>query len=286
MKKSVITALLLGGLLTTGAAQAQRDSYNNRYDGQRTYNSRQSFDARDYDRETDRDSRRNRNDDDVRDNNRNADNNRYSERQLSKAYDEGYQDGLSDSERQQKKDRRENYKNFTVGLYGGGNSTRFEGENVDGSQLNGRLGYQFGLFVRGGGRLFGQIGAEYLTSSSEVYKKGDGKTVKDITSNVDYQYFHVPAYIGVKLAQSPRGSSAIRLQVGAEYAAPIQVGSNALDLKQSDFNNATVSGLANLGFDAGPLFIDIVYHYGFADVIKTQTNSKTRTIGLNIGLKF
>jgi Ni/Co efflux regulator RcnB len=279
MKKSVITALLLGGLLATGAAHAQRDSYNNRYDGQRTYNSRQNFDTRDYDREADRESRRNRNADENN-------NNRYSDRQLSKAYDEGYQDGLNDAERQQKKDRRENYKNFTVGLYGGANSTRFEGENVDGSQLNGRLGYQFGLFVRGGGRLFGQIGAEYLTSSSEFYKQGDGATVKDITSNVDYQYIHVPAYIGVKLAQSPRGSSAIRLQVGAEYAAPVNVGNNSFDLQQSDFNNATVNGLANLGFDAGPLFIDIVYHYGFADVIKTQANSKTRTLGLNIGLKF
>lgn len=285
MKKSVITTLLLGGLLAAGAANAQRDSYNNRYDGQRSYNSRRDFDPRDYDRENDRNSRRNRNDDDDDRNDRNN-NNRYPDRQLSKAYDEGYEDGMNDAGRKQKQERRENYKNFTVGLYGGANSTRFEGENVDGSQLNGRLGYQFGLFVRGGGRLFGQIGAEYLTSSSELYKKGDGAMVKDITSNVDYQYFHVPAYIGVKLAQSPRGASAIRLQVGAEYAAPIKIGDNALDLQQSDFNSATVNGLANLGFDAGPLFIDIVYHYGFADVIKTQANSKTRTLGLNIGLKF
>ncbi len=280
MKKSVITALLLGGLLATSAAYAQRDNYNNRYDGQRSYNSRRDFDPRDYDRDAERDSRRSRNADE------NDNNNRFSDRQLSKAYDEGYQDGLNDAERNKKQERRDNYKNFTVGLYGGANSTRFEGENVDGSQLNGRLGYQFGLFVRGGGRLFGQIGAEYLTSSSEVFKKGDGKTVKDITANVDYQYIHVPAYIGVKLAQSPRGSSAIRLQVGAEYAAPVNIGNNSLDLQQSDFNNATVNGLANLGFDAGPLFIDIVYHYGFADVIKTQINSKTRTLGLNIGLKF
>ncbi len=215
----------------------------------------------------------------------------YSINDLAKAYDEGFDDGQRSSEKQTKKEQRENYKNFTFGLYGGGNSTRFQGEAIDANGnatgLAGRLGYQLGFFVRGGGRLFGQIGAEYLTSSSEFYRAGDGSTVKDITSNVDQQYVHVPAYVGIKLAQSERGVSGIRLQVGAEFATPLGGKNTVLNLQRSDFNDATLNGLANIGFDAGPLFIDFVYHHGFQNVLRDNTsNSQRRILGVNLGVKF
>ena len=210
---------------------------------------------------------------------------------LSKAYDEGFNDGQKSVEKQAKQDKRENYKNFTFGIYGGANSTRFQGESVDtdgnANSLAGRLGYQLGFFVRGGGRLYGQIGAEYLTSSSEFYRAGDGKTVKDITSNVDQQYLHVPAYVGIKVAQSERGVSGIRLQVGAEFATPLAGNNRVLNLARSDFNEATLNGLASVGFDAGPLLIDFVYHHGFQNVLRDNTsNSQRRVLGVNIGFKF
>ena len=160
---------------------------------------------------------------------------------------------------------------------------------MEGNNLSGRLGYQLGFFVRGGGRIYGQIGAEYLTSSSEFYRAGGSDTTtsaKEIIGNVDQKYLHIPAYIGVKLAQSDRGVSAVRLQVGAEYAAPLGVNNNAFNFSQGDFRAATVNGLANLGFDAGPLSLDIVYHHGFADVIEGTTNTKRRILGVNVGVKF
>ncbi|MEZ0539038.1 hypothetical protein [Fibrella arboris] len=215
----------------------------------------------------------------------------YSLDDLSKAYDEGFDDGQKSQEKQTRQTHRENYKNFTFGIYGGANSTRFQGEAIDANGnatgLAGRLGYQLGFFVRGGGRLYGQIGAEYLTSSSEFYRAGDGSTVKDITSNVDQQYLHVPAYVGIKLAQSERGVSGIRLQVGAEFATPLAGNNSVLNLQRSDFNDATLNGLANIGFDAGPLFLDFVYHHGFQNVLRDNTsNSQRRILGVNLGFKF
>ncbi len=57
------------------------------------------------------------------------------------------------------------YKNFVFGIYAGLNTTKFKGENINtGGELSGRLGYQAGFFVRGGGRLYGQLGAEYFAS--------------------------------------------------------------------------------------------------------------------------
>lgn len=220
---------------------------------------------------------------------------RYNESELrqlyDRAYDKGYDKGFKDGQKNGGEDddqekNRKSYKYFTFGLYGGANSTRFEGEDVDGKNLTGRLGYQLGFFLRGGGRVFGQIGAEYLTSSSDFYKPGDGTTVKDIRSSIDQQYVHVPAYLGVKLVQSRRGISAVRLQVGAEYAFPVGVNTNQFDLQQSDFNSATVNGLVGLGFDIGPLLIGAVYHHGFVDVLKDTEASKRRIVGVNVGFKF
>ena len=215
----------------------------------------------------------------------------YSLENLSKAYDEGFDDGQKSVEKQAKQEKRESYKNFTFGIYGGANSTRFQGESLDtdgnANSLAGRLGYQLGFFVRGGGRLYGQIGAEYLTSSSEFYRAGDGAKVKGILSNVDQQYLHVPAYVGIKLAQSERGVSGIRLQVGAEFATPLAGNNRVLNLARSDFNEATLNGLANIGFDAGPLLIDFVYHHGFQNVLRDNTsNSQRRILGVNLGFKF
>jgi len=292
MKKSVNATLLLAGVCSAGLALGQQNSYNDRYD--RDYRTTRRYEQKLDDRFDERRDYNRRSDENSRYDNRYEERmgrSRYygpmfNERDLSRAYDEGYEDGRKSLEVEERKEHRENYKNFTFGLYGGANSTRFEGEDVRGNKLSGRLGYQLGFFVRGGGRVFGQIGAEYLTSSSDFYQAGDGSTLSDITSNVDQKYIHVPAYIGVKVAQSERGISGVRIQVGAEYAAPLGVNNNAFNFSQSDFAAATVNGLANIGFDAGPLFLDFVYHYGFADVLNNVSNTKRRILGVNLGVKF
>ncbi len=221
---------------------------------------------------------------------RNDDERRYTERDLRSVYDEGFKDGKKETEGQKKeeaeKGKKKGYQNFAFGVYGGVNSTRFEGEDVDGNELTGRLGYQLGFFLRGGGRIYGQIGAEYFTSSSDFYKAGDGASVDDITASINQQYVHLPAYIGVKLVQSERGVSAVRLQFGAEYAIPVGVNTNEFNLEQGDFRNGTVNGLVGLGFDAGPVMLGFVYHHGFADVLNDSNTSKRRILGVNIGFKF
>jgi hypothetical protein len=211
---------------------------------------------------------------------------RYTESDMREAYDLGYKEGQADARHETRGTSRKGYQHFTFGLYGGVNSTRFEGEDVNGDKLTGRLGYQLGFFFRGGGRVFGQLGAEYLTSSSNFFQAGDGATIKDIKASLNQQYIHLPAYVGVKLVQSRRGISAVRLQLGAEYAFPVGVNTNEFNLKQSDFNSATVNGLVGLGFDLGPLMIGAVYHHGFLDVLKDSNVSKRRILGVNVGVKF
>jgi hypothetical protein len=299
MKNSAKLCLLLAGVCSASFTYGQR---NNNYDDRYDRNDRPS--PRDERRMREDDERRMRDEIDTRRdyNRRNEEYRRYDnqyedrrgsergrtfdERDLSKAYDEGFEDGQRSVEVEERRERRENYKHFTFGIYAGANSTRFAGETVESNRLAGRLGYQAGFFVRGGGRVYGQIGAEYMTSSSDFYQAGDGASIKDITSNVDQKYIQIPALIGVKLAQSERGISAVRLAVGAEYAAPLGVNNNAFNFQSGDFRAATINGIANLGFDAGPLLIGFTYHYGFADVIANTSNTQRRILSVNVGVKF
>ena len=298
MKTFTKTALLLAGICSTSLVFGQQNSnsYDDRYDNNRN----DSRDQRRYDQRNDRqlnnaiDERRNynrQNEEYPRYENRYegriGDSRQFDERDLSKAYDEGFEDGMRNKEVSERQERHQNYKHFTFGVYGGANSTRFQGETVNGQNLTGRLGYQLGFLVRAGGRIYGQIGAEYLASSSQFFKPGDGKIngIGDITANIDQRYLHIPAYIGVKLAQSDRGVSGIRLALGAEYATPLSTDKNDFNLGNADFQAATINGLVNLGFDAGPIMLDFVYHYGFADVLASG-GSQRRILGVNLGFKF
>lgn len=183
------------------------------------------------------------------------------------------------------------YKNFVFGVYAGLNSTRFKGEDVDGNNLSGRLGYQAGFFVRGGGRLYGQLGAEYFASSSNFYSEGDGTPASTIRDQINIQYVQIPLYIGFKLLESDRGISAIRLQAGVEYANRINSDSGDFNLSNSEVKSGTFNGLGQLGFDIGPLLIDLTYHHGFSDAIDANTStgfagSQRRIVSASVGFKF
>lgn len=183
------------------------------------------------------------------------------------------------------------YKNFVFGIYAGLNSTKFKGESINtGGKLSGRLGYQAGFFVRGGGRLYGQLGAEYFASSSNYFVAGSGQTAKNIQSQIDIQYVQIPVYIGYKLVESDRGISAVRLQVGLEYANRINSNSGDFNLNKSEIKSGTFNGLGQLGFDAGPLFLDLTYHHGFNNAINSTNvgfaGSQRRILSASVGFKF
>ena len=187
------------------------------------------------------------------------------------------------------------YKNFVFGVYVGLNTTKFKGEALNATggsdgKLSGRLGYQAGFFVRGGGRLYGQIGAEYFASSSNYFVAGSGQSASNIRGQIDLKYIQVPVYIGYKLTESDRGISAVRVQVGLEYAN--QIGSSAGDfgnVNNLQFKGGTFNGLGQLGFDAGPVFLDLTYHYGFSNAITQNTgfaSSQRRILSASVGFKF
>ncbi len=202
-------------------------------------------------------------------------------------------DGTTNARPDRVKNTKKDYKSFVFGIYAGLNTTKFKGESIDNggrNNLTGRLGYQAGFFVRGGGRLFGQIGAEYFASSSNYFVAGSGQTATNIKDQIDIKYIQVPVYIGYKLVESDRGISAVRLQIGLEYANQIGSSSNSFgNLNNLQLKSGTFNGLGQLGFDAGPVFLDLTYHYGFTDAITQNAGfatSQRRILSASVGFKF
>ena len=202
------------------------------------------------------------------------------------------QDSYNNSDRPNK--AQVDYKNFAFGIYAGLNTTKFAGESVDptngNKKLTGRLGYQAGFFVRGGGRLYGQIGAEYFASSSNYFTAGSGTSVAAIQDQINIKYIQVPVYVGFKLTESDRGISAVRVQLGLEYANRIGSDANKFgNLNNFNFKSGTFNALGQIGFDAGPVFLDLTYHYGLSNAIEQNTGfagSQRRILSGSVGFKF
>jgi hypothetical protein len=184
-----------------------------------------------------------------------------------------------------------NYEDFVFGIYLGFNSTRFAGDELNvGGDLSSRVGYQAGFFARTGGRFYGQLGAEYFASSSNYYI-GKYDTGLPVQGRINIQYIQIPAYIGYKLVESDRGVSAVRLQAGVEYANRVNATSGNFQLSNAQIKSGTFNALGQLGFDLGPLLIDLTYHYGFGNAI-SETKSpgfagaQRRVLSASIGVKL
>lgn len=183
------------------------------------------------------------------------------------------------------------YKNFVYGIYAGLNTTRFQGESANGNQLTGRLGYQAGFLVRAGGRLYGQLGAEYFASSAIYFRAGDGTSVSAIQDQINIHYVQVPVYVGYKLVQSLRGISAVRLKAGLEYANRISANSGSFNLNKSEIKSGTFNGLAKIGFDMRPVLLDLTYHHGFDNAVQAVNasgfaGSQRRVLSASLGWTF
>jgi hypothetical protein len=185
-----------------------------------------------------------------------------------------------------------NTQDFVFGIYLGFNSTRFAGDERNvGGDLSSRVGYQAGFFARSGGRLYGQMGAEFFASSSNFYVRNYEPTGTPIQDRINIQYIQIPAYIGYKLVESDRGVSAVRLQAGIEYANRVNATSGKFLLANAEIKSSTINGVGQLGFDLGPLLVDLTYHYGFGSAIGTEksagfTGAQRRVLSASIGVKL
>ncbi|WP_229365745.1 PorT family protein [Fibrisoma montanum] len=178
--------------------------------------------------------------------------------------------------------RRADGKQGRFGIYAGVNASQFIGEPIAGDETTGRVGYQLGLYGRTGGTVFGQIGAEFRASSTELFRRGGGQTVGDLRDRIDQYFIAVPIFIGVR-AGGPLG---FRAQIGPELATLFAIGDNNFNFGNDDVNRLILNGVADIGINLGPLTLDAFYNRGFVNVFDQGADTKRQIVGLNLGLRF
>ena len=173
-------------------------------------------------------------------------------------------------------------KSGKFGIYAGVNFSRFVNEPIpDGAY---RAGYQVGIYGRSGGTVFGQLGLEYRTSTSNLVRNGTGGTtqsVNEIRGQIDQQFVAIPAYVGLRVGSA----LGLRLQAGAELSALIRHPNNKFNLNRDDFRRTMLNGLLGAGINLGPLTLDAVYNHGFTHVFEGQ-DTRRNLLALNLGLRF
>jgi hypothetical protein len=174
-----------------------------------------------------------------------------------------------------------NYKG-EFGIYAGVNLSRFVNEPIpDGAY---RAGWQAGIYGRTGGVIFGQLGVEYRTSTSNLVRSGTGQptqTPSEIRGQIDQKFVAIPAYVGVRIG----GALGLRLQVGAELSAMIINSPNQFGIGNDDVRRTLLNGLGGVGINLGPLTLDAVYNLGLQNVFDNN-DTKRQMLAFNVGFRF
>ncbi len=182
--------------------------------------------------------------------------------------------------------KRSDGKGGKFGIYAGVNFSQFVNEQKPAKSY--RPGYQVGLYYRSPGTIFGQIGAEYRASSSNLIStaSGSGTTTgtvsNELKSNIDQRFLAIPVYVGTRIG----GALGLRLQVGAELASLVGVSKNDFNLGSDDLKRTILNGLAGVGINLGPLTLDAVYNHGFVQVFDKTADTKRNILAVNVGLRF
>ncbi|GAB3702075.1 hypothetical protein GCM10027592_31060 [Spirosoma flavus] len=168
------------------------------------------------------------------------------------------------------------------GIYAGVNFSRFVNEPIpDGAY---RAGWQAGIYGRTGGTIFGQLGVEYRTSTSNLVRSGAGQTTQtpsEIRGQIDQKFVAIPAYVGVRVG----GALGLRVQVGAELSALVINSSNEFGIGKDDVRRTLLNGLGGVGINLGPLTLDAVYNVGLQNVFDNN-DTKRNMLAFNLGFRF
>jgi hypothetical protein len=173
-------------------------------------------------------------------------------------------------------------KDGKFGVYAGVNFSRFVNEPIPDGAF--RAGYQVGIYGRSAGTIFGQLGVEYRTSTSNLVRNGTGQSTQpagEIRGQIDQQFVAIPAFVGVRIGSA----LGLRLQAGAELSALIRHPNNKFGINNDDIRRTILGGLLGAGINLGPLTLDAVYNYGLQNVFE-GADTKRRLIAVNLGFRF
>ena len=125
-----------------------------------------------------------------------------------------------------------------------------------------QLGFQFGVDVQMGGRVFLQPGIFWESSKNELQERIDGDRTEISVSRI-----RIPILLGYRLLSKRRGLLDLRLFTGpnAAFAVEKNVKGNPL-ISKGDLKDAVYGWNLGIGADLTFLFFDAGYMFGLNEV--------------------
>jgi hypothetical protein len=169
---------------------------------------------------------------------------------------------------------------FSIRPQVGVNFTSFSDELLD-ANWSSNVGYQLGLDVQIGNKVYFQPGLNYQVSRLTF----EGAEEVQFSSS----RLNIPVLVGLKLFEENSKAFGARLFAGPNIALHTSedIDDALQELSSDDFNTAQFSGLVGGGLDIGILFVDLVYKFGLSKFIDTgDQDTRVNVFMLNAGIRL
>ncbi|MDH3651938.1 MAG: PorT family protein [Saprospiraceae bacterium] len=157
-------------------------------------------------------------------------------------------------------------------------------KDLSDSEFRTKLGFQFGLDVQIGDRIYFEPGLFWESNKNELEERLNG-----IRNGFDMQRLYVPLMVGVRLFGSPINEIFdLRFFTGPTFSYTVQKNLKDVSLlEKDDFKDALLGWSAGMGFDASVIFIDIDYSFGISDALEGSVGTSGQNIfHANAGIRI
>ena len=166
----------------------------------------------------------------------------------------------------------------------GFNATHLTNEGVEWNSTNQRIGYQFGVGLMVGEKLYFEPGIYWNTITKDLYNVNDPD--KEAFKNT-IKAIRVPAVIGYHILGDEDGIFDLRIFGGAGASFVTGVDSETPDLEKSDFKSMLFDLNAGVGIDLWIFFIEWHYLHGLTPVFNEGANDgKLQGFYINFGVRI
>jgi len=172
---------------------------------------------------------------------------------------------------------------FEIKPAAGFNTSHLTTEHVKwGSE--GRIGYQFGVGVLVGEKLYFEPGIFWNTVTKDVYDKTNAD---QFNFNHTTSFIRIPAVIGYHILGSEETLADLRFFAGPAVSFITGVNDDTGELSKDEFKSMIFDITAGVGVDVWIFFAEWNYIFGLTPVFKDgHNNAKDQIFNFNIGARI
>lgn len=152
-------------------------------------------------------------------------------------------------------------------------------EEIEQGELEGNVGYQFGVNLMLGEGFYFQPGLNFQTAGFTLDNTGDLKV----------STINLPVMVGFELLGEGSDIVNLRLFGGPNFAIHVNesLGEAFSFITKENIKNSEISGIVGAGVDVAFAFLDVGYKFGFTDFFEDLNSDAMKNMWVvNVGLRL